>query len=261
MRFTIIALSLILATSGAMARGHHPKHNKQVGAPAAFTTESYLVADGNGLVLKEHDSNLQRPIASISKLMVGLLASKQDLDEHLPIPTVRTVQSNIPRKQTTLTRRELLTMALIKSDNFASQILCNNIPDCVNAMNAKAVELGMLHTYYAEPTGLSIENVSTANDLLKLMLVASTNQTITSLSSMSHAEIQVGKNTIRIKNTNPLTDKLDVILSKTGFTNPAGGCIVMAVNSPFGQRFLVLLGSRNTHTRIPEMEKLYRDMS
>jgi D-alanyl-D-alanine carboxypeptidase len=78
---------------------------------------------------------------------------------------------------------------------------------------------------------------------------------------MSHAEIQAGKNIIKIKNTNPLTAKLDIILSKTGFTNPAGGCLVMAVNSPLGQRFLVLLGSRNAKTRIPAMEKLYKDMS
>jgi D-alanyl-D-alanine endopeptidase (penicillin-binding protein 7) len=260
MRYIIVALSLIMAMSSAMARVHHPKH-RQAAVPAAFSTESYLIADSDGVILKEHDSELQRPIASISKLMVGLLASTQDLDEALSIPRVRTVQSGIPWKQVALTRRELLTMALIRSDNFAAQILCNNIPNCVEAMNSKAVELGMMHTYYAEPTGLSIENVSTASDLLKLMLVSSTNQTITSLSSMSHAEIQSGKNVIRIKNTNPLTAKLDIILSKTGFTNPAGGCLVMAVNSPVGQRFLVLLGSRNAHTRIPDMEKLYKEMS
>ena len=261
MRFTIIALSLILAMSGAMAKVHHPNRIKHLDTPAAFSSASYIIAGNDGIILKEHDSDLQRPIASISKLMVGLLAASQDLDEALPIPTIRTVHSNIPRKQATLTRKELLAMALMQSDNFAAQILCNNIPNCVDAMNDKAKELDMLHTHYAEPTGLSIENVSTASDLLKLMIIASTNQTITRLSSMPHAEIHSGKNTIMVRNTNPLTAKFDVILSKTGFTNPAGGCIVMAVNSPFGQRFIVLLGSRNTHTRIPEMEKLYREMS
>ena len=244
-----------------MAKNRSHRIIKHPPIPAAFSTQSYLVADINGNILSEHDSDLQRPIASISKLMVALLASEQDPDELLNIPHSRTVQSNIPRKQAMLTRRELLTMALVKSDNFAAQILCENISDCVNAMNAKAAELGMLHTYYAEPTGLSRENVSTAVDLLKLMLAASTNHTITTLSSMSYAEIQSGKNIIKIRNTNPLTAKLDIILSKTGFTNPAGGCLVMAVNSPFGQRFLVLLGSRNAKTRIPEMEKLYKDMT
>ena len=263
MRSLLIALLLILS-SNAMAGNiphHATRHSIVHVVPPAFTTQSYLIADRNGVILKEHDSDLQRPIASISKLMVALIASDQDLDEELYIPIKRTVQSSIPRKQVSLTRRELLTMALIKSDNFAAQILCENIPNCIDAMNGRAYDLGMLHTHYEEPTGLSKENVSTASDLLKLMLVAATNQTITGLSSMPNAEIHVGKNTIKIRNTNPLTAKLDIILSKTGFTNPAGGCLVMAVNSPLGQRFLVLLGSRNAHTRIPEMEKLYKDMS
>jgi D-alanyl-D-alanine endopeptidase (penicillin-binding protein 7) len=254
---------MVLVAGNAFARTqlNHHRAVKHPITPAAFTTESYLIADNSGNILSERDSDLQRPIASISKLMVALLASEQDLDEHLNIPSIRLVQSNIPRKQAMLTRRELLTMALVKSDNFAAQILCENIPDCINAMNAKALELGMIHTYFEEPTGLSKENVSTAVDLLKLMLVASSSQTISTLSSMSYAEIQAGKNTIKIRNTNPLTAKLDVFLSKTGFTNPAGGCLVMAVNSPFGQRFLVLLGSRNAKTRIPAMEKLYKDMT
>jgi D-alanyl-D-alanine endopeptidase (penicillin-binding protein 7) len=178
MRYILVAL-LIVLSGNVMAKNHSHRSIRQPVVPAAFSTESYLVADNSGNILSEHDSNLQRPIASISKLMVALLASEQDLDEHLNIPASRAVQSNIPRKQAQLTRRELLTMALVKSDNFAAQILCENLPDCINAMNAKALEIGMTHTYYEEPTGLSKENVSTAVDLLKLMLVASTNQTIT----------------------------------------------------------------------------------
>jgi D-alanyl-D-alanine endopeptidase (penicillin-binding protein 7) len=248
-----------MSTAMAHNRVNH-KIVKRAVIPAAFTTESYLIADGNGLILQERDSELQRPIASISKLMVGLLASAQDLDEQLDIPSKRLVQSRIPRKQTSLTRRELLTLALVKSDNLAAQILCDNIPNCVEQMNSTADRIGMLHTHYDEPTGLSKENVSTATDLLKLMLVASSNYTITSLSSMPSAEIPIGKSTMKIRNTNPLTGKMDIFLSKTGFTNPAGGCLIMAVNSPFGQRFMVLLGSRNAKTRIPAMEKLYKDM-
>ena len=255
MKYVFLILCIMLMAGNTSAK---PAHRGKP-ATAAYSTESYLIADNSGLILKEHDSDLQRPIASISKLMVGVLASAQDLDEHLSIPTKRTVQTSIPRKQAMLTRKELLTMALVKSDNFAAQILCENIPNCINEMNEKAVKLGMLHTRYVEPTGLSKENVSTATDLLKLMLAASTNTVITSVSSMPAATIQSGKNVINIKNTNPLTSKLDIILSKTGFTNPAGGCLIMAVNSPFGQRFLVLLGSRNTHTRIPEMFALYKE--
>ena len=252
----IIFCILIFTVTSAISK---PLKKKRIEIPAAFITQSYLIASTDGTILKEHDSDLVRPIASISKLMVGLLASEQDLNEKLSIPATRTVQSHIPRKQETLTREELLILALVKSDNFAAQILCENIINCIGAMNNKAVELGMLHTHYEEPTGLSKENVSTANDLLKLMITASLNHTITAISSMPAAEIRAGKIIIKIKNTNPLTSKLSVILSKTGFTNPAGGCLIMVVNSPFGQRFFVLLGSRNTRTRIPEMEKLYKE--
>ena len=258
--FIILLVIFTMSTAAAHSRNNR-KVFKQAVAQPAFTTESYLIADGNGVILHEHDSDLQRPIASISKLMVGLLASAQDLDELLSIPARRQLQSGIPKKQTTLTRRELLTLALVKSDNLAAQVLCDNIPNCVEEMNATATSMGMAHTYYVEPTGLSKENVSTASDLLKLMLVASSNYTITSLSSMPNAEIPIGKSTMKIRNTNPLTGKLDVFLSKTGFTNPAGGCLIMAVNSPFGQRFMVLLGSRNAKTRIPAMEKLYKEMT
>jgi len=258
-RLILTLLCMSVATS-VYARQPVKKKIRAVVAVSAFTTESYLIADNQGLILQERDSDLQRPIASISKLMVGLLASEQDLDEQLLIPKKRTVQSGIPYRHVSMSRKELLTLALVKSDNFAAQILCENLDNCVELMNSKATELGMTHTRYVEPTGLSKENVSTASDLLKLMLNVASNQTITSLSSLASAEILVGKTTMRIRNTNPLTAKLDVFLSKTGFTNPAGGCLVMAVNSPIGQRFLVLLGSRNAHTRIPSMEKLYKEM-
>lgn len=255
MKLLLLSICCIALSTNALARPQ-----KQVKAVAAFTTESYLIADNQGTVLQEHDSELQRPIASISKLMVSMLAAEQDLSAPLEIPRRREVQSGIPSRVKTLTRRELLTLALVKSDNFAAQVLCLNLPDCVQSMNNKASELGMTQTHYDEPTGLSKGNVSTAKDLLKLMLVASTNQTITTISSMHTAEIPAGKTPIRLSNTNPLTAKLDIFLSKTGFTNPAGGCLIMGVNSPAGQRFLVLLGSRNAHTRIPAMEKLYRNM-
>ena len=117
----------------------------------------------------------------------------------------------------------------------------------------------MTNTHIVEPTGLSIENVSTASDLLKLMMYASTNDTITSITKLPYAVIPTEHHLLTIHNTNPLTSTLNVVISKTGFTNPAGGCLVLAVNSPAGKKFLVLLGSKNTHTRITEMSKLYTD--
>lgn len=253
----LIAILAISITTVSVAKPKQ-KVRKKVLITQSVVEESYIITDNAGNVIKESLSDVQRPIASISKLMVGLLAVEQDLDEILSIPPKRTVTSSIPNNQKYLSRRELLTLSLVKSDNFATQVLCNNIPNCIDAMNKKAIQLGMTHTHYDEPTGLSRNNVSTAADLVKLMVEASYYRTLTEISSMPNAEIKTGKNTIKINNTNPLTNKLDVFLSKTGFTNPAGQCLAMAVFSPFGQRFIVLLGSKN---RIPEIEKLYKSVS
>ena len=243
-----IAMALIFS-SNAYARHHNHKYNP-------LPTESYLVTDVDGNILNEQNSDMVRPIASISKLMTVLLASEQDLDEELDIPKKREVKSKIPTRVKTLTRKELITLALVKSDNLAAQILCTNIPDCVDKMNAKAEEIGMINTHYVEPTGLSEENVSTAQDLLKLIMVASLNPVITENSKLPNVEIPLTHGKIKVNNTNPLTSTLDVIVSKTGFTRPAGGCLAMMIDSTNGKRVLILLGSRNAHTRIPEMKKL-----
>jgi D-alanyl-D-alanine endopeptidase (penicillin-binding protein 7) len=246
---------MLIGNAEAKVNRHHVRYTS---APA-FSAKSFLVASEDGTILREQDSDTIRPIASISKLMVALLASEQDLTESLAIPTKRQVHSSIPYKVASLTRYELLTLALVRSDNLAAQILCSNLPSCVERMNEKATELGMASTHYEEPTGLDRGNVSTAHDLLKLLMVASLSNTIKEISSQAKAEISHDKRLIKVNNTNPLTSKFDIVLSKTGFTNPAGGCLVMIMNSAVGQRIYVLLGSKNGHTRIPDMERLVKE--
>lgn len=244
----ILALSTALALSNVAYARHHKE--------APVLTESFLVADAGGTIVSEQNGDVVRPIASITKLIVTLLASEQTMDEQLDIPNIRGVESSIPHRVKTLTRRELITLALVKSDNLAAQVLCSNLPDCVDRMNTRAQEIGMVNTRYVEPTGLDSGNISTAEDLLKLVIVASSNPTLTELSSMSTAEIPINHGMIRVRNTNPLTATLDVILSKTGFTRPAGGCMVMEVNTDSGKRIYILLGSRSVRTRVPEMRRL-----
>jgi D-alanyl-D-alanine endopeptidase (penicillin-binding protein 7) len=255
-----ITMSMLLIGNAQAHEHRHHKHRIRIIVVPAFSAKSYLVANMDGQILKEKDGEAVRPIASISKLMVAYLASDQDLTESLDIPLYRSVHSSIPYRVSSLTRKELLTLALVKSDNFAAQILCKNLDNCVQRMNETAQELGMVDTHYVEPTGLSRENVSTAHDLLKLLIAASTHPVITELSRMPKAEILTGKHIIRINNTNPLTWTLNIILSKTGFTNPAGGCISMIVDAPVGQRVIILLGSKNSHTRIPDMKKLVAEL-
>jgi D-alanyl-D-alanine carboxypeptidase len=251
MKTLILAIcASALLISNAAAKGNH--------RVIPFSSKSYIVATEDGTILKEQDGDTIRPIASISKLMVALLSSEQDLTEALSIPNKRQVQSSIPRTTHNLSRRELLTLALVRSDNFAAQILCINLPSCVEKMNDKAAELGMTSTRYQEPTGLDKGNVSTAHDLLKLLMVATLNNTISEISGQPNAEIRTNKRLIKLHNTNPLTSQFDIQLSKTGFTNPAGGCLVMILNSDVGKRMYILLGSKNSHTRIPDMLQLIK---
>lgn len=251
---TITLAIMLVGTANANIRNHKKYHNP------AFSAKSYLVANSDGEILKEKKGAVVRPIASITKLMIAVLVSEQDGTEVIDIPIKRQLHSKIPAGVTELTRKELLTLALVKSDNFSAQLLCSNLPNCLNKMNEKAKELGMKDTHYTEPTGLDIGNVSTAYDLLKLLMYAGTIPVITELSSLPTADILSEDTHIKIHNTNRLISKFNFVLSKTGFTNPAGGCLVMIVKLPVGQRIFVLLGSKNAKTRFPDMEKLIREL-
>jgi len=192
-----------------------------------ITAKSYLVIE-DGKVITSQNTTEVRSIASITKLvtvMVYLDANK----------------SMISKKD-----QELVQRAIVSSDNRATDKLCDKYPggrnDCVFMMNLKAKELGLSNTKFVEPTGLSVFNVSNAEELVKIVVEAS-----------KYPEIVQASHT-RKRNTNPLIGKYDFDVSKTGFIRASGGCIVMMA----GNKIVVLLGSKNTRTRIPEAESLLR---
>jgi len=157
------------------------------------------------------------------------------------------------------TRQELIQLSIVHSDNRASETLCQNYPggrsDCIKAMNAKARSLGMINTQFTDPTGLGVMNSSTAYDLIKLVRAAELYPEIVSASKMSEVKIKIKKKWLVFKNTNPIIGKRhDFIVSKTGWIRASGGCIVMMLDTDVGRRIVVVLGSKNTHTRIPEAE-------
>jgi D-alanyl-D-alanine endopeptidase (penicillin-binding protein 7) len=215
-----------------------------------LTAQAWLVADDNGLILEGSHTTDIRSIASITKLMTSMvvLDSGQSLTE------------TIPKKlyNRTFTRQELLNLAIVKSDNNAARMLCDYYPGglfrCVQAMNNKANELGMSNSHFTDPTGLLTTNVSTAEDLIKLVMAAKNYSTITNASNTSTIQWQINKKTRAIfHNTNTLVGNgIDFIVSKTGWITASGGCIVMMLRGDQGIRTVVLLGSKNTHTRIPE---------
>ena len=209
------------------------------------TAKSWLVADEAGKVIQSQNPDQVRSIASISKLMTVMIVldANQPLDE--------TVGK--------FTRQQLIDMALVHSDNKAAQELCDNYigghTACVRAMNVKARLLQMPNTSFVEPTGLSIMNVSTATELIKLVQAASTYPEIIKSANTSEVKIQIRKKWLVFRNTNPIIGKKHkFIVSKTGYINASGGCIVLMLDTDVGNRIVIVLGSKNTRTLIPEAE-------
>jgi D-alanyl-D-alanine carboxypeptidase len=210
-----------------------------------LTAQSWLVADSTGKVLQGENIEEVRSIASISKLVTVMvvLDSQQDLSENLK----------------PYTRKELIQLALVKSDNAAARKLCNTYQhgyeSCIRAMNAKMRSLGLVNTSFFEPTGLSVFNISTALDLIKIVQAASEYPEIVEASKTSQVKIKIKKKWIVFNNTNPIIGKRhNFIVSKTGYIQASGGCIVMMLDTDIGRRIVVVLGSKNTRTRIPEAE-------
>jgi D-alanyl-D-alanine carboxypeptidase len=209
------------------------------------TAKSWLVADESGKVIQSENPDQIRSIASISKLMTVMvvLDKNQPLDEPLG----------------KFTRQQLIDMALVRSDNNAALSLCEYYPkgpaECVRAMNIKAQLLGMSNTKFAEASGLSVFNVSTATELIKLVQAASNYQEIVRAANTSEIKIKIRNKWFVFHNTNPIIGKRHkFIVSKTGYINASGGCIVMMLDTDIGKRIVVVLGSKNTRTRIPEAE-------
>jgi D-alanyl-D-alanine carboxypeptidase len=219
-----------------------------------LTAQSWLVADGNGKILDGNKTTDIRSIASITKLMTVMvvLDAQQDLDQ--------IISTKLHNKK--LSRRDLISLAIIKSDNQASVLLCQNYPTglfgCIQAMNEKAKSLEMHDTKYLEPTGLSVFNVSTAEDLVKLVIAASKYQVINEDSNRESIKIPINKKkTAHFGNTNRLVGKgYEFIVSKTGWITKSGGCIVMMLTTERGVRTVVLLGSKSIRTRIPEAKMI-----
>ena len=225
-----------------------------VAATVPLTAQAWLVADGDGKMLEGNNTTDVRAIASITKLMTVMVT----LDNNQPLDEV--ISTKLYGKH--LTRRELISLAIIKSDNNAAKLLCEHhsggLVGCIQAMNWKAWTLDMKDTHYLEPTGLSIFNVSTAQDLVKLVMAASQYDIIKEDSNRDLLTMTVGKKGKALfHNTNTLVGKgYEFIVSKTGWITKSGGCIVMMLTTERGIRTVVLLGSKNTKTRIPEAKIL-----
>lgn len=190
-------------------------------------------------ILFAKNSNDVMPIASITKLMTALVVVEagQDMDEVLTVTTADVDRlkhtSSRLRIGARLTRANMLRIALMSSENRAASALGRHypggLPAFVAAMNAKARALGMVNTRYVEPTGLSSQNVSTANDLARLVMAAQAYPVIRRYSTQRSSAVAPGGPVLQYRNSNRLIARSgwNILLQKTGYIAEAGRCLVM----------------------------------
>jgi D-alanyl-D-alanine endopeptidase (penicillin-binding protein 7) len=210
------------------------------------------------------------PIASLTKLMTGLIIS----DAQLPMEEMITITQDdvdIEKRSTSrlrvgtqLSRREMLHLALMASENRAASALGRTYPGGISVfvelMNAKALMLGMNDTVYVEPTGLSSKNQSSAKDLAVLVNVASEDPTMREYSTSAGYQVAVGKKTLRFNNTNRLVKSpaWDIGLQKTGYISEAGQCLVMQARVAGRKLIMVFLDSAGKFSRLGDAERVKR---
>ena len=228
-----------------------------------FGSQSVLVVeDDTGKILLEKNASAIMPIASLTKLMTAMviLDAKQDMQELIEIDrsdvdTLKHSTSRVP-VGASIPREDVLQLALMSSDNRAAASLARTYPGGVPAFKAavrrKIAALGMSNTVIEEPTGLSPHNQSTAADLVKMATAASNYAEITRITTSSERMINIKGRDVEYHNTNRLVGAKgwDIGLSKTGYTQEAGRCLIMRVKAAGKNATMVLLNAGASSVRI-----------
>jgi D-alanyl-D-alanine endopeptidase (penicillin-binding protein 7) len=224
---------------------------------ASFLTANHVIVrdQESGQILLAKDADAVVPIASLTKLMTAMvvLDAQPDMDQSIRIDAAdvdKFSESHLPIG-TSLRRGDIVTLALLSSDNRAAHALARTYPGGVNAfaraMRTKIAALGLAHTSIDEPTGLSPRDVSTATDMVAITDAAATYPEIARITSDEAQTIEIKGRPIAYRNHNPLVGRPDwhIDLSKTGFTSKAGGCLVMRFEAAGKRLTMVLLDAGN----------------
>lgn len=232
---------------------------------------SALVMDINtGKTLYQKNPAQVRPIASLTKLMTALvvLDARQNLNQTLTIDqndrdNIKHTYSRV-RMGTKVSRRDALHLALMSSENRMASALARHYPGgrsaFIRAMNNKARQLGMRNSRFYDSTGLSTRNVSTARDLAKLITAAYRQPLIRQFTQDTNKEMRFSTPaySLMFNNTNPLVKNpdWDVRLSKTGYTDEAGRCLLMRAKPDRQELAIVLLNSVGKRTPIGDANRI-----
>jgi D-alanyl-D-alanine endopeptidase (penicillin-binding protein 7) len=230
--------------------------------------EAAIIYDSaTGKVLWESNSNNQRSIASITKVMTAVvfLENSPDLSESVVVDRsdVRAASTTYLRAGYTVTKGDLLHLTLIASDNAAARALARISPygssGFIDRMNEKAKDLGLANTHYEDPSGLLAANVSSAYDMAKLITYVSGDERIAGVMRKQSYQVTAGRRVINIHSTNQLVMRgdVDVQAGKTGFIRNAGYCLATLLKLPQGSQVaVVVLGAKSNAGRFWETRHL-----
>jgi len=245
----VIALSLLFVIAPAQATAPLVLHSKAV----------LVVNQRTGKTLFQKQANRVLPIASLTKLMTAMVA----LDSRRPLGNkmrVTAADRDLLKKThsrltlgSSLSRRDMLHIALMSSENRAAAALSRNYPGGRKAfmakMNQKARSIGMKHARFYDPTGLTPRNVASANDLLKMVNHAYRYQTIRRFSTDKQHVVYPGRGQLVYRSSNGLINNRNwkIQLQKTGYTNEAGHCLVMRTVIKGQPIVIILLGAQQRY--------------
>ncbi len=256
--------------SGAVAAVD--SHDRDEQSPSVKSGSALVLEQGAGAPLFQKNAGIVVPIASITKLMTAMvvLDSTPDLQGTIVISDADVDYLRGSRSRlsvgASMTRETALLLALMSSENRAAHALGRHypggMPAFVAAMNEKARSLGMRDTHFDDPTGLSSSNVSTAYDLAKMVSAAYRYPLVREFSTTPDAVVEVAGRQVAFNNTNPLVKSAswEVGLSKTGYINEAGKCLVMQARVADRPVVIVLLDSVGKLTRVGDANRIKRWM-
>ena len=237
------------------------------------SAHAIVVDQATGEVLLRKDVLTAAPIASLTKLITSMvvLDARQDADEMLRIGAadvdqLKHTRSGVP-VGALVSRGALLELALIASDNRAASALARHYPGGIEAFHMAVVRkirrLALQSTLIAEPTGLSPHNLSSAEDMVKVLRAAATYPEIVHITSKRQHEVLVNGRRRTVRNTNRLVGApgWDILLSKTGYTNEAGRCLSMLVQTAGRTVVVVLMGAGRPSARTRDAMSIVRWLS
>ena len=274
-RRTSVARSRAAAQARTLREAQEPRFKLDANGalvPDVRAEAAIIYDSATGHVLWELNSNNQRSIASITKVMTAAVFMEESPNLSDPVKVefsdVRAASTTYLRSGYEVTKGDLLHLTLIASDNAAARALARvskyGSDGFVARMNEKAKELGLTSTSYADPSGLLSDNVSSAYDMARLITYVSGDDRIASVMRKQNYTVNAGRRPINIHSTNQLVMKgdVDVQAGKTGFIRSAGYCLATLLRLPQGPEVaVVVLGAKSNAGRFWETRHLLNWLS